>query len=396
MMQVDEEVEELSNGNKHVTPQNSACRNLSHRLENSTDSGFYSNTPSILHSSRDYSGLSDQSASKTETPLNTFKTPNSYFRGRDTDGLGIIRCSPPVTPIFENIGSPFKVSPTNKVHDSFVSASTDDDVFAETTLYHDALDESSVHRTPWRSQKISSKSTPLSRSSVLPIKRRWSLPFTLCHRSLDGSEFVDFLYYLGQRQRHTIVTSKLFSYLSDDDLDSVSKVSKTWREVLMSDSKAKKRLAVHRKILMNTKENRSAVKSHKMREARMQGLEWSSSPFVDIQNIQVNTSPTKARSQSLSSPGKARFDYFRKEGEKLDRTAKLLQCPRCTLPARCNETSSANLGECVRPECAFRFCTNCRSEFHSPRKCFRISSCPIKRKNMLIGTKASKRRLSRT
>ncbi|XP_039278544.1 uncharacterized protein LOC120350168 [Nilaparvata lugens] len=84
-----------------------------------------------------------------------------------------------------------------------------------------------------------------------------------------------------------------------------------------------------------------------MREARKQGVERS--PFVDLHNIQIPASPSKARTQSTSSsPANARFEFFRKEGEKLDRNAKLVQCPRCMLPARCGQGGNYdNLGECV-------------------------------------------------
>lgn len=90
--------------------------------------------------------------------------------------------------------------------------------------------------------------------------------------------------------------------------------------------------------------------------------------------------------------------YIFQEGQKLDKEGKLMICPVCQGPVRC--TNSNNLGQCEK--CRYKFCTNCHSNYHYSTRCSRISSLPSihhmtrNKRYMMIGTKESKRRLSRT
>lgn len=100
--------------------------------------------------------------------------------------------------------------------------------------------ESSTSTPEIDSPKYQNETTPTKKgrpafanavSKVCLVKKildLWS--FKLC-----GIEEVDFLYQLGVKKSFPNVISKIFSFLSEKDIDSVRRVSKTWKEAVSRD-----------------------------------------------------------------------------------------------------------------------------------------------------------------
>lgn len=87
--------------------------------------------------------------------------------------------------------------------------------------------------------------------------------------NLSGGEFVDFLYYFGERSDYSIIIKKILSYLNDEDLHNVTAVSRIWKNVVMSVSSERRRFRSYLKELETSKENRNV-----------------SSNFLNLLNIQ--------------------------------------------------------------------------------------------------------------
>lgn len=76
----------------------------------------------------------------------------------------------------------------------------------------------------------------------------WS--FKLC-----GIEEVDFLYQLGVKRAFPCIISKILSFLPERDIDSVRKVSKTWKEVVTKDHATYNRWKNYKRVMKLKKEN---------------------------------------------------------------------------------------------------------------------------------------------
>lgn len=79
----------------------------------------------------------------------------------------------------------------------------------------------------------------------------------LCRTFYLENKKVDFLSLLGVKTNHTLVVSKIFSYLSGSDLQNVSKVSKTWQKLCFKDKAASLKLKQYLAKKRMLKENQS-------------------------------------------------------------------------------------------------------------------------------------------
>lgn len=427
IMEVEVENEEEKSSTS-VTPCTSFVRkNLMSKFENTGDSGIFSNTPGSREQSYKYNfdhsfGMGQENSYKTPSNEAAELTPvitstsinfNSYSECNSEEDISVrynyegeymdVYSSPEDK--FDEIQS---MELINQSHEKSVYMDCEElsncdslNDLPSASIQIDNLRK--IINDPFRQKRsISSDDSPIEspRSSIQigqkklisPKRRKQSRSKLLFERrSLYGFENIDILYFLSHKENVPHILSRILSYLSVEDLVNVCSVSKTWEKICNNDLQARKRLQEHKKICNATKENLNMGS----KEVRMKN--GSRLMFSNIQNL-CESKPVKASSPA-TSPRTKRFQLFWKEGEKLDRKSKLIMCPQCRGPVRCHIAGN-NLGQCDK--CHYKFCTICLNSFHYSTRCHRISSVPSTfpvsriRKDMIIGSKESKRRLSRT
>ncbi|CAH1405255.1 unnamed protein product [Nezara viridula] len=224
--------------------------------------------------------------------------------------------------------------------------------------------------------------TPIKASYTSPRKKRFPLKKKV-HRPkfLTGFEKIDILYQLGEKSTYNPAIERILSYLSDNDLSNVTMVSKSWKNICLSNPKAKERW-------LNYISRRKEIKENLHCSGGKQKI--STTPLLN----RNHSTPLKLRQPSSPpvSPSKLRFHLFQKEASKLKEDETLMACPSCSLPSTCSP--STRLGRCSRLSCGMEFCCSCRSPYHGRRPC--TTSTPISpQKPKRIGSKESKRFLRR-
>lgn len=221
--------------------------------------------------------------------------------------------------------------------------------------------------------------SPRKSRDILTIPKRTPPSRPHC---LVGFEKIDILFHIGEKLCHPHIVSQILDELSPSDLASVTMVSKTWKRICLSDHHSKQRWLKH---VSKRKDNRENLFSSG-------GKTKSAGPPLTTRN---HSTPLHIRQPTSPpvSPSKMRFHLFQKEARKLKEDETLMKCPRCSLPSKCSP--SLNQGLCTGLSCQLKFCTICRSEYHSPRQCSLYKSSNSLKKRHTIGSKESKRFLRR-
>lgn len=110
-----------------------------------------------------------------------------------------------------------------------------------------------IFRTP-ASLKVSHSSP---RKKKILIKKKVSKP-----GAMIGCDHLDFFAHLGVRANFMNIAWKIIDMLSDQDMSNVSMVSKTWRNILLSNFRAKERWLRYIAERKNSKENLPRVSHH--------------------------------------------------------------------------------------------------------------------------------------
>lgn len=212
------------------------------------------------------------------------------------------------------------------------------------------------------------------------------------HRSVHpaglfvGKETIDFLARLAERDMWQI-TDKIFSFLSDVDLCSVSMVNSTWRKALESRmlQDQRRRIFVQEKKL--NRENLGEVI-----------LRTRTSPRLAMQEVNRNLSPINKRnrldskSSSIAvSPKKVRNRLF---PDTLDLSVdRLLHCPNCSASSLVDQATGT--AECSSTPCGLVFCSQCFYSQHTGKPC-RVLQTGVRSKSaVVVSSKRSKHRLRR-
>ncbi|KZC05418.1 hypothetical protein WN55_05448 [Dufourea novaeangliae] len=156
--------------------------------------------------------------------------------------------------------------------------------------------------------EIKPKRLDFSHSALSAVLRR-----TRATPDYTGRETVDILSLLGDKSNHWRIVSKILSHLAPQDLCSVSMVSKTWRRICVSDSRANTRRLTHIILRQNAKENLKLIKKSKM-EGDIQSSPKSryarKGYLLEVQNllhVQKNQRPPNS---PPVSPSKVKFHSF--------------------------------------------------------------------------------------
>ncbi|KAG8332835.1 uncharacterized protein LOC124362060 [Homalodisca vitripennis] len=216
--------------------------------------------------------------------------------------------------------------------------------------------------------------------------------------SMNGVDRLDFLYQLGVKRHFPHIVSKILSFLSEKDLDSVHNVSKTWREIMVKDTPAHNRWTLYSATMQLRREN--------LTSPTKLGSSRRPAPFSPLHNLnnQINVLGRNSNGNRRSprhsptvSPESARFRSFQRAARSLKQGERLLHCPRCHFPSHDHGSPTIM---CSRSGCRHRFCVWCRNEVVTGKRhdCPPLYTPQLRRtahKLPPIGSKSCKRNLRR-
>ncbi|XP_074124401.1 F-box only protein 43 isoform X1 [Sminthopsis crassicaudata] len=217
-----------------------------------------------------------------------------------------------------------------------------------------------------------------------------------------GLEKLDILTELKFRNLKHILAMVLDA-LTVENLCSVWRVSKNWREIVMQDRKANQRRKVYMQQLKTDSKgnilcvedaatrlnllNRSALRSVQA-QARTPGSQKEEistlSPWGQILTPKECCSVTQLPSKQ---------EEYVKVAKTLFIDEALKPCPRCQSPAKYQPIKKRGL--CSREACGFDFCVLCLCTYHGAEECSSRSAKPRNKKDALPGSAQSKRNLKR-
>ncbi|EZA57452.1 hypothetical protein X777_02460 [Ooceraea biroi] len=130
-----------------------------------------------------------------------------------------------------------------------------------------------------------------------------------------GKEKVDFLSLLGEKSNHLNVVSKIFSFLGDEELCIVARVSSTWKQLCENDyiaNKRRKRFLLRKQTI---KENVKIIMKKSKGEEDMQTSPRSrhyvrKGCLIDVKNLLNTQVQRKPPSSPPVSPSKVKFHSF--------------------------------------------------------------------------------------
>lgn len=128
-----------------------------------------------------------------------------------------------------------------------------------------------------------------------------------------GRETVDILALLGDKSNHWRIVSKILSFLGSQDLCSISMVSKTWRRICISDSRANTRRLTHVILRQNAKENLKLIKKSKMEgdnQSSPKSRYARKGYLLEVQNLLQVQGNQRPPSSPPVSPSKVKFHSF--------------------------------------------------------------------------------------
>jgi hypothetical protein len=143
------------------------------------------------------------------------------------------------------------------------------------------------------------ENTFLKRKNVIPRKN-------INHErtSVEGRENIDIMYFLSERHHFEPVTEKIFSFLSGNDIVSMSMVSKIWCNAVKNSPMAQKKKRMYFKL---SKENRGGYNGRDRSTIHNKGC------LANISNVMRSPSKRDLPQRSPPvSPSKYRFHVFQK------------------------------------------------------------------------------------
>ncbi|XP_020824943.1 F-box only protein 43 [Phascolarctos cinereus] len=217
-----------------------------------------------------------------------------------------------------------------------------------------------------------------------------------------GLEKLDILTELKFRNLKHILAIVLDA-LTVENLCSVWRVSKNWREIVVQDKKANQRrkdyiqelkadsrgsiLCVEDAATRLSLLNRSALRSVQA-QARTPGSQKEEvstpSPWGQVLTPKECCSVTQLPSKQ---------EEYVKVAKTLFIDEALKPCPRCQSPAKYQPVKKRGL--CSREACGFDFCVLCLCTYHGAEECSSRSAKPRNRRDALPGSAQSKRNLRR-
>ncbi|KAL2767016.1 F-box only protein 43 [Daubentonia madagascariensis] len=217
-----------------------------------------------------------------------------------------------------------------------------------------------------------------------------------------GIEKLDILTELKYRNLQHILAMVLDS-LTAENLCSVWKVSRNWREIVVQDKRANRRRKFY--ILQLKTDSEGAVLNVEDAATRLHLLNRSALRSVQAQ---ARTSSSQKEQVSTLSPwgevltplASSSVTHLSSKQEEYVKVAKTLfsdealkPCPRCQSPAKYQPYKKRGL--CSRTACGFDFCVLCLCAYHGSEECSRGAAKPRNRKDALPGSAQSKRNLKR-
>ncbi|XP_034538211.1 F-box only protein 5 [Notolabrus celidotus] len=215
----------------------------------------------------------------------------------------------------------------------------------------------------------------------------WSIPSQVAEDHLldrviggqMGLEYVDVFSSLLTRNMRGILT-KILAMLSDMDLISCKKVSRTWKRIICADTAALSRC---QKAKQAQEESRSSLKQKSCsltRDVAVSRLVLSSMQTLASSSTSSSSSSTSSSSslscrvnrrssQKGSTPNSqcTRFNDYVQAASSLKQHESLRSCKRCGSPA--TYSAEARRATCMRLNCQFDFCTHCQQGFHGSTPC---------------------------
>nr|XP_039254355.1 uncharacterized protein LOC120331347 [Styela clava] len=203
--------------------------------------------------------------------------------------------------------------------------------------------------------------------------------------SKQGQEFFDIVNELANRNMQHII-AKIFSHIRKKDILRCSYVSQSWSEISRNNSFLRKQI----KSLKNQyqkdeftrgSENITAKKAEQnallKSPAKIGSKRNLTSGRYALCNLQerVRKSPRKPVIMPTTPSGKNRyvcaetkFEHTQRVKRTLEFEESVMTCPKCSWTAKIY-AGGQNKAQCYRAECGYRFCVQCKKEYHWPKPC---------------------------
>lgn len=209
----------------------------------------------------------------------------------------------------------------------------------------------------------------------------WSIPSQVAERHLldrvigrqMGLEFVDVFSSLLSRNIRGVLTH-ILAMLSDMDLISCKKVSRTWRRIICEDTAAQSRCQKAEQVFEESKSSLRQQAPSLTRDVAVSRLVLSSMQTLASSSASSSSSSLSCRvnqrsAQKGSTPGSqcTRFNDYVQVASSLKQHESLRSCIRCGSPS--TYSPEARRAMCTRLSCQFDFCTHCQQDFHGSTPC---------------------------
>ncbi|XP_036606061.1 F-box only protein 43 [Trichosurus vulpecula] len=217
-----------------------------------------------------------------------------------------------------------------------------------------------------------------------------------------GLEKLDILTELKFRNLKHILAMVLDA-LTVENLCSVWRVSKNWREIVVEDKKANQRRKVYiQELKADSRENILCVEDA---ATRLNLLNRSA-----LRSVQAQARTPGSQKEEVSTPSPwgqvltpkeccsvtqlpSKQEEYVKVAKTLFIDEALKPCPRCQSPAKYQPIKKRGL--CSREACGFDFCVLCLCTYHGAEECSSRSAKPRNKRDALPGSAQSKRNLKR-
>ncbi|XP_068937281.1 F-box only protein 43 [Petaurus breviceps papuanus] len=217
-----------------------------------------------------------------------------------------------------------------------------------------------------------------------------------------GLEKLDILTELKFRNLKHILAMVLDA-LTVENLCSVWRVSKNWREIVVQDKKANQRRKVY--IQQLKADSRGNILCVEDAATRLNLLNRSA-----LRSVQAQARTPGSQKEEVSTPSPwgqvltpkeccsatqlpSKQEEYVKVAKTLFIDEALKPCPRCQSPAKYQPVKKRGL--CSRESCGFDFCVLCLCTYHGAEECSNRSAKPRNKRDALPGSAQSKRNLKR-
>ncbi|KAM6457596.1 F-box only protein 43 [Liasis olivaceus] len=211
-----------------------------------------------------------------------------------------------------------------------------------------------------------------------------------------GIERLDILTELKDRDLKHIL-AMILDILTVENLCSMWKVSKNWREIVVRDKHANRRRKLYIKQLRADAkgcllDSENAATRFTVTRFALRPVQAQAKSAVLQMHSSCNESLTPLQ-HSPNLQSRSKQEAYIKVAQTLFSDEALKPCPRCQCPAKYQSLKKRGL--CSREDCAFDFCVLCLCAFHGSRDCSSSSSMRQSKKDALPGSARSKRNLKR-